>query len=419
MYDSTIIPPGKKERMPRLFSKYNEIRPPMGEPPMKNASSIVRAARLFEFHTRFLWPLHRLWVKGRLARRCRRCALSQRAVPLDADEICSFCRAPQQPSESASDARGETLALTKILAEQEGRGQGRYDALVLFSGGKDSVYMVRRIQDEHPNLRLLAFTMDNTFMSPIARANVLRLVTQLDLDHITFRPARAYMKKLYRYGITHLNEDGGYGTVDFSDGEFLLDGARALAAEKGIPLILCGYSRYQVQDGLKLNHFESPPERERSDRTHVAGMALADIYGPEEQGLWWRGSRRPAEKVARLLFPLYAWNLDETVIAQQVADWGLLHPRENSPLITNHQLIPLLGVVDIHRKGYSGFEKEFCRMIREGKAPLKRWRAVFEFLEYTARTGLFIKPIILQALNDLDLTPEDVGVRFSVPSTKP
>ncbi len=380
---------------------------------MENAASVVLTARLFEFHTRFVWPLHRLWVRNKIARRCRRCALSERAAPLDKNGLCPACLEPRPATEASAPRENEVDSLAKTLAEHEGRGGGRYDALLLFSGGKDSVYMVRRMKDEHPNLRLLALTMDNTFMSPVARANVLRLVDRLDLDHLTFRPARAYMKKLYRYGITHLNEDGGYGTVDFSDGEFLLDSARALAAEKGIPLILCGYSRYQVQDGLGLKTFESPPDRERSDRTHVAGMALSDIYTETERGLWWRGSQWPAERVARLLFPLYAWNLDESVIARQVADWGLLQPRENSPLVTNHQLIPLLGVVDIHHMGYSGFEKEFCRMIREGKAPLKRWRAVFEFLEYTARTGLFIKPIILKALRELDLTPEDVGVRFN------
>ncbi|MBK8574995.1 MAG: hypothetical protein IPN90_04690 [Elusimicrobia bacterium] len=380
---------------------------------MENASAVVRAARLFEFHTRFLWPLHRLWAKGKLSRRCRRCALSERATPLDKNQICAECLAPQKVTPLAPPNATETAALSKILADHEGGGQGRYDALILFSGGKDSVYMVRRLQTDHPKLRLLAFTIDNTFMSPIARANVLRLVDRLDLSHITFRPARATLKKLYRYGITHLNDGGGYGTVDFSDGEFILDSARALAAEKGIPLIVCGYSRYQVQDGLGLHSFESPPERERADRTHVAGLALSDIFTDSERGLWWRGSRWPTEKVARLLFPLYAWNLDESAIVRQVADWGLLHPRENSPLVTNHQLIPLLGVVDIHRMGYSGFEKEFCRMIREGKAPLKRWRAVFEFLEYTARTGMFVKPIILKALSDLDLTPDEVGVRFS------
>jgi hypothetical protein len=81
-------------------------------------------------------------------------------------------------------------------------------------------------------------------------------------------------------------------------------------------------------------------------------------------------------------------------------------------VVTNHQLIPLLGVVDVHQRGYSGFEIEFCRMIREGKAPHAHWRRVFEFLEHTSRTGLFLKPAVLDALHQLDLTPADVGVRF-------
>jgi hypothetical protein len=302
--------------------------------------------------------------------------------------------------------------LNELLAAHAGRGAGVHDALLLFSGGKDSVYMAHRLRTEHPGLRLLAFTHDNTFMSPVARRNIDRLVRRLDLDHVTIRPTRAFMKKLFRYGLTHLNEHGGYGTVDFSDGELLLDTARGLAAEKNIPLILCGYSRLQVEGGLGLTGFESPPERERLDRTHVAGLALADIFGPDDPHPWWRGSRWPADRVARLLFPMAAWNLDESVVRDRVAADGLLSPRENSPVVTNHQLIPLLGVVDVHQRGYSGFEIEFCRMIREGKAPHAHWRRVFEFLEHTSRTGLFLKPAVLDALHQLDLTPADVGVRF-------
>ncbi len=378
---------------------------------MSRLSGIV-TARLFEFYTRWLWPVHRWGVKNKLARRCRRCALSQRASPLDEQGLCRFCVAFQPPPPG----QDQSSALSALLAAHEGSGKGRYDALLLFSGGKDSVYVARRIQTEHPRLRLLALTIDNTFMSPVARANVLRLVAKLDLDHITFRPARSFLKKLYRYGLTHLGDRDCYNTVDFSDGEFLMDSARLMAAEKGIPLLLCGYSFYQVQDGLGLSTFESPLEKERADRTHVAGMALADIFSEAERGLWWRGSRWPADRVARLVFPLYAWNKEENEILQQVADWGLLSPRENSPLLTNHQLIPLFGVVDVHRLGYSGFEKEFCRMIREGKAPFKRWLAVFEFLEFTARTGFFLKPLILKVLAELDLTPADVGIRFDAGS---
>lgn len=372
----------------------------------------VLTARLFEFYTRWVWPVHRWGAKNMIARRCRRCALSQRAVPLDAQGFCRFCVSFQPPLPG----QDQSAALSALLSAHEGRGQDRYDALLLFSGGKDSVYMARRIQTEHPGLRLLALTIDNTFMSPVARANVLRLVAELELDHIVYRPARSFFKKLYRHGLTHLGDRDCYNTVDFSDGEFIIDSARLMAAERRIPLLLCGYSFYQVQNGLGFSGFESSPEKERVDRTHVAGMALADIFTESERALWWRGCRWPPDRVARIVFPLFAWNKGENEILQQVADWGLLSPRENSPLLTNHQLIPLFGVVDVHRLGYSGYENEFCRMIREGKASFRRWRAIFEFFEYTAQTGFLIKPIVLKALRELDLTPADLGIRFSAGS---
>lgn len=377
---------------------------------MSDESASLRAARLFEFYVARVWPIHRLWARRRLSRRCVRCALSERAAPLNAAGVCAPCRAPRPVA--APPPPDETPRLNEILASHAGRGAGLHDALVLFSGGKDSAYMIHRLREEHPRLRLLALTHDNTFMSPVAKRNIARLVQRMDLDHLWTRPTRVFMKKLFRHGLTHLNENGGYGTVDFSDGELLLDTARRVAAEKSIPLILCGYSRLQVEGGLGISGFESPLERERADRTHVAGMALKDIFGPEDPDLWWRGSRWSADRIARLLFPLAAWNLDESAIRRQVTEWGLLSSKENSPMVTNHQLIPLLGIMDVHQKGHSGFEIEFCQMIREGKAPLRHWRHVFEFLEYTARTGLFIKTPVLDALHQLDLTPTDVGIRF-------
>ena len=36
----------------------------------------------------------------------------------------------------------------------------------------------------------------------------------------------------------------------------------------------------------------------------------------------------------------------------------------------------------------------------------------FEFLEHTSRTGLFVKPLVLDLLAELGLTVDDVGVRF-------
>ena len=375
----------------------------------------VKTARLFEFYVRRVWPLQRRLAAGRLARRCTQCGASERMLPLDAQGLCSACleqNARGLPPRRAPDARLQA-ELNQLLAGAQGSGAGRYDALVMFSGGKDSCYLVQRLKNEHPGLRLLTCTVDNSFMSPVAKHNIDEVLPRLDVDHVFIRPHRAFYVQLFRHALTHLNEEGSYGTVDFSDGEFMLDAARNLAAEKQIPLIVCGYSRYQVENGLGLHHFESPPERERRPRTETAGLRLEDIFADaDDRRLWWQGAASPDAAVPRLLFPLYAWDLEETEIKRQVVDWGLISAKDQSPIVTNHRLIPLLGVVDVHQLGYSSFEKEFCRMIREGKAERETWQHTFEFLEYTARTGLFVKPLVLDLLQQLDLRAEDVGVRF-------
>lgn len=375
----------------------------------------VKTARLFEFYVKRIWPWQRRFVAGRLARRCTRCGASERMLPIGSSGICIDCE--RQAGQAQPPRRERNLALQAdlagVLSSAVGAGRGRYDALLMFSGGKDSCYLVRRLQNEFPGLRLLTCTIDNGFMSPVAKSNIDEVLPRLNVDHLFIRPRRSFYVTLFRHAITHLNEQGCYGTVDFSDGEFMLDSARNLASEKGIPLLLCGYSRYQVENGLALHHFESPREREVLPRTETAGLRLEDMFEAEDRGMWWQGRSGPDVEVPRLLFPLYAWDLEEAEIKRQVVEWGLIEDRNQSPIVTNHRLIPLLGVVDVHQLGYSSFEHEFCRMIREGKADREEWQHTFEFLEYTSRTGLFVKPLVLDLLAELGLTTEDVGVRFS------
>lgn len=383
----------------------------MTAPAAPDAATIVRSARAFEFYAQKVWPWHRKLVAGKLAPRCRRCALSSRREALGADGLCSPCRTA--PTAAAAQPRTDHApALHALLAQHQGAGGGAFDALLLFSGGKDSVYMLRRIRDEHPGLRVLALSIDNTFMSPIARDNIDQMVVRMDVDHLMVRHSRAFMAQVFRHCLTHLNADGGYGTVDFSDGELILDTARRVAADQGIPLILCGYSRYQVENGLKLQGFESPRERELRDRTETAGIPLTDIASGDMLRHWWRASDYPADRVARMLFPMAAWDLEEDAVRAQVRQWGLVRGGYDSPIVTNHALIPLIGVVDVHQLGYSSFEVEFCRMIREGKADLVHWRNVFELLEYTSRTGMFVRPPVEQGLAMLGLTLDDLRIRF-------
>lgn len=367
----------------------------------------ARTAVLFSWYVRYLWPVHRLLTRRWYSPRCTSCAGSAAMVPIEADGRCQLCSEGVDPQSFPGDLRASG-ELAAILERYVGRGL-RYDALVMFSGGKDSTYLLERVRRDHPGLRVLACTVDNGFMSEADLQHAADLVPQLGIDHVVIRPRSDFYAQLFRYGLTHVNMYGGYGTVEFSDTEFVLDTARNLAYEKRIPLILVGYSRYQVQDGLDLDSFESPPVHERQERTHVAGMRLTRIFGPTEVGAWWHGTTTAP---ARLLFPLMAWDLEDEQIRHRVEQWGMAPAGRRPGLLDGHRLKAAFTVVDIHQLGFSSGEPETCRAVREGRADQRHWQHTFEALEYLARTGWLLRDLVARELAQLDLTAERVGINF-------
>ena len=373
-----------------------------------DTEKVLRMAKSFELCVRWLWPIARVALGGSVAKRCRNCAASEAFVKIGPDGLCEPCKS-YMPTPRLQNSFALLDAFDNTIDDAVGDASGAYDALALFSGGKDSCYMIARMREDHPNLRILALSVDNTFMSPAALENIDVMLGSLDVDHIAIRSRRRFVKSLFSMAMRNLNQDGCYGTVDFSDGEFILDSARRIAHANGIPLILCGYSRYQIQNGLKFDSFESPREREAAPRAEVAGIPLKEIFkDPRDLKLWWGG----AEKPPRMLFPLYAWDMPEDVIRAKVSKLGLIRKGYDSPLVTNHSLMPLFSVVDLQRSGYFSFEPEFSRMIREGKARRGDWLGAFELLEYCAKTGLFIKRAVEDGLAELGLTQDDLSIKL-------
>jgi len=72
------------------------------------------------------------------------------------------------------------------------KGKGRYDCLVMVSGGKDSLMTLYKVKKE-TNLRPLAYTLDNGFEPEQAIENIKTAVEKLEIDWIFDKPA--YMLK--------------------------------------------------------------------------------------------------------------------------------------------------------------------------------------------------------------------------------
>lgn len=356
--------------------------------------------RQFELYRDHAWPVHRRLVK--LARRCSRCILSEVAVSLR-NGICEACLSP---------VRSHRSELTRQLSEvvcraMDGESWGHWDALVMFSGGKDSTYMIHRLLSDYPEMRILALTVDNTFMSPDAIENARDVAASFGIEHVVYRPPSEVMERMFRAAFLHRPERGCAATVDQFDGDFFCDVGRNLAAQFRIPMMFVGLSTEQVERIMGLSHFQSPDDCESRSRKIVAGIPLGEVFTESEIGKhWWAGDANAF--LPAVIYPLYAWNVSETEIRRELASFGLL--REVSPLVTNSQLIPLMCLVDMARIGYSSFEPEFAQSVRDGRADRKTWLHTFEMIEYAARTGHFIGRDTDRLLGRLNLTREDVGL---------
>lgn len=75
------------------------------------------------------------------------------------------------------------------------RGKGRYDCLVMVSGGKDSIMTLYKIK-QFSKIRILAYTLDNGFEPEEAIENIKKAVEKLEIDWILDKPR--YMKKVLK-----------------------------------------------------------------------------------------------------------------------------------------------------------------------------------------------------------------------------
>ena len=123
---------------------------------MKDAQ--LKKMQLVEKYAKWAWPIHRLFVKKYLSARCKTCLVTAKYSPFE-NGICKECR--EFKANFIENKQGADEKLTNDLHELLKKTHsidGKYDALLLLSGGKDSAYLLQRLVTEHPHLKILAFT---------------------------------------------------------------------------------------------------------------------------------------------------------------------------------------------------------------------------------------------------------------------
>jgi amino acid adenylation domain-containing protein len=154
------------------------------------------------------------------------------------DGLCSVCQRFKTYSDKVMSYFGDTAALLSIIQQHSTRERSGYDVMLLFSGGKDSTYALYRLLDL--DLRVLAFTFDNGYISSTAFENIRRITRHANVDlEIGSVPV---MDAVFTES---LRNDS---TVCSGCFRGLTSMSTRQATERGIGVVMTGLSRGQIFD---------------------------------------------------------------------------------------------------------------------------------------------------------------------------
>jgi len=345
-------------------------------------------------------------------KRCRHCLVPERApgISLSARGICNLCSDVSALAREAASAeagrRTSEADFEQALADCRGRGE--YDCLVPLSGGKDSVYLLHRLSVER-KLRVLAFTVDIN-IPPLAWDNIRRALGKLNIDHLSYSPSAAFYRKTFRYLLRNQEERGAVYTLSYVYAPLFEGDAMRLAIQKGIPLVLAGYSpgqpepermRYEFSRQLICDTDWTPPELARCGE--FSAEELARFYNPKSYP---RGTEFP-----RYLAPFHAWTYNQEEIMRKVVDEGLVASHKHaSPIHSNYPINWLLMYSDLRTFGYNPYAPEFSTLIRHGKANLNYWRAMGPVVDFLIRRRLGPGKEVTRSLEWLDLNADELRI---------
>ena len=102
--------------------------------------------------------------------KCSRCLMPERFrnITFTPEGVCNYCNDYRTLTAQAENREAEMLELIESYCKKV---PGNYQAIVCYSGGKDSTYLLDRFRNTY-GLSVLAVTMDSGFMSDLARENI-------------------------------------------------------------------------------------------------------------------------------------------------------------------------------------------------------------------------------------------------------
>ncbi len=327
---------------------------------------------------------------------CARCVLpaSFPNISFDREGICCFCSRPEAASQTQFDAR-QRLEFEQIV--RTNKGKSAYDALCCYSGGKDSTYMLKMMVHEL-GLNVLAFTLDNGFITPQSKQNILKVIDILEVDHLFFKPARAFMTRMYReaiFGDLYKARDNfitRISDVCLSCISVVNTTAARLALQYRIPMIFAGFTPGQIPRAIIKNNHRFYRETYHQHRDHLQGClgTKAEQYLdlPDDSFIIYQMS------------PYLVFEKSEAFILEAIRSLGWVHPENLDGCTSNCALNAVGNMCHEKKYGFHPYALELSKLVRKGL--LSRDEALQKI------TLQVEKPVVEESLVQLGVNMRDI-----------
>lgn len=326
---------------------------------------------------------------------CTNCILPETFPGIHFDEQgeCNFCIRFSGIERIEQQKERYRLKFGDLLSTN--RRDDNYDILVCYSGGKDSTYTLDILKNLY-GLNILAFTLDNGFISPVAIRNIQNVIESLEVDHIYFKPRFDLLKAIFSRAANEVfySEKSleRASTICTSCISFVKFPALKLAIEKEIPFMGFGWSPGQAP--VQSSVMRTNPTLMRATQK-AALEPLLERFGSDVRPYFLEEKHFTQEdRFPYNIHPLAFLEYDEKKILNRISNLGWERPDDTDPNSTNCLLNAFAN--DVHEKqfGYNPYVFEIANLVREGvlnrEEGLERFRLELPE-EYVTRVKILLQ----------------------------
>ncbi|MEY9900971.1 7-cyano-7-deazaguanine synthase [Bradyrhizobium sp. USDA 329] len=284
--------------------------------------------------------------------------------------MCSICREFVRRDTTPARAAQLADALQQVIAANRSDGR-RYDAVVAFSGGKDSTFLLKVLQEKF-RLNLLAVTFDNGFLSRAAFENMRKVVAALHVDHVIVKYRQDRLNEIFlASALARVYPDylAKFGSgVCISCIRMVMTAALRTAIARQISMVILGNSPGQVLRS----------EKELIYRDNTIPFAMRrQLFAKlaERTGSWiydhvmLRRDEYQTRPFPYIVSPLPILGYDEAEIYRSIMGLGWRRPADVDPNSTNCRLNAFGIIRHKNLYGFHPYDYEMSQMVRLGSLP--------------------------------------------------